>query len=314
MSSTDGGTDPTTKDDVLAAFDGLEYPVCTAPQLAERLPVKRRMTLNHLQDLEADGAVVALKAGGNARVWMPASVVQWWQDNRETHGFAAFSDQGEPADDGSNDGGDVPDRPDTLPEPPNGSDWSLALGGVAPSGTVVYTAPDDDTALWLRPGDGVVRLDSVEVAETDGRPWGLEVLRDAGGAMTWDGAFEVASDWMANHPTADPRGATDDSADAGGAAGAPVELGALADGWSGEHVDARLDAASEALARLRDRADDGDGRVQAGDVRDWADALAPDAQNPDTFWRKTVRPAFKLAADDGTVEFTRNKGYRWTGE
>lgn len=213
-------TNGTTLEDVLETIADYDRPIFTASELAEELPIQRRMTLYKLEDLETRGDVVSQQAGANARVWYPASLLEWWADR---------------ADD---------------------------VGAIAE-----YVATHEGTADPTEEFDPDFDVDEAlqEAAETD-------------------------------------------------ASAVDVDLDRFHDEWDGDYVEERLDAAEVALERLQEAADGNGGTYRsAGDVREWADELAPPSQQPDTFWRKTVRPAFKLAAEEGKTEYTRNKGWRWTG-
>lgn len=52
-----------------------DRPICTAPELAERLDQSRRKTLGDLRLLERNGEVKSFKAGANARVWWPTNIL-----------------------------------------------------------------------------------------------------------------------------------------------------------------------------------------------------------------------------------------------
>lgn len=210
-------SEPTTLEDVLEAIADRQRPVSTATELAEELPIKRRMTLNKLQDLEERGDVVSQDVGARARVWYPASLLEWWDRHGETHAFSVYSD----------------DEP-------------------------------------------------------------------AGGTDEFDPEFDV--DAALEEATQDGPTPTD------------VDVSKFYDDWAGNHVETRVEAARVALGRLRDaREADAKSFRSAGDVQEWADELGPPNQSPDTFWRKTIRPAFKHAADEGKTEYVRNKGWRWIG-
>lgn len=79
---------------------------------------------------------------------------------------------------------------------------------------------------------------------------------------------------------------------------------------AGDRREAQREAARAALTWLRDRNGPATGS-------EFQDALLPehaiDGQSPTTFWRKTVRPALKLAVDDELVTYREgHHDYEWT--
>lgn len=97
-------------------------------------------------------------------------------------------------------------------------------------------------------------------------------------------------------------------------AGDDVDLRALLDEWppAGQQKrEQRRQAGLAALEYIRDV-----GAATAGDVKDAAEPDAPvDGQSPDTWWRKSARPALERARDAGLVTFTDgSKVWEWIGE
>lgn len=67
---TDGGRKPrVTDDDLLAVFDDTDDPVLSTAEVADRLPIKRRGTLDRLRRLEDQGDVASKSIGGRNTVW-----------------------------------------------------------------------------------------------------------------------------------------------------------------------------------------------------------------------------------------------------
>jgi len=67
---TDGGRKPrVTDDEILAVLRDHSDPVLSTAEIADRLPIKRRGTLNRLRELEEEGAVVSKQIGGRNTVW-----------------------------------------------------------------------------------------------------------------------------------------------------------------------------------------------------------------------------------------------------
>ena len=69
-STNKGGRKPrVTDDDLLDVFYSTTDPVLSTAEVAERVPIKRRGTLNRLQALEDDGHLESKQIGGRNTVW-----------------------------------------------------------------------------------------------------------------------------------------------------------------------------------------------------------------------------------------------------
>ena len=113
-------------------------------------------------------------------------------------------------------------------------------------------------------------------------------------------------------PPADPadRRPTPDASDATRPEGAD-EIGDALDGWEPDaEADARM-ARSQTRRAAEHLRSVGEYR-RAGDLKD---ALAEDSTlGARTWWERAVRPGLNHLADAGLVEYTKNQGYRWTGD
>lgn len=121
-------------------------------------------------------------------------------------------------------------------------------------------------------------------------------------------AGDVKADLGEYEPDADGQPASDsDTGDA--------EIDDALDGWRpGQSLDRReqrRDAGRAALHFLKNR-----GVASASEFREYVEPDNPvDGQSPDTWWRKTARPALKRAQEAGLVAFDDGeKAYRWSGE
>ncbi|AEN07949.1 hypothetical protein Halar_0014 (plasmid) [halophilic archaeon DL31] len=106
----------------------------------------------------------------------------------------------------------------------------------------------------------------------------------------------------------------DTNAESGRTRGESDVVAEVLDGWPpvGERKrEQRRQAGSVALEYLREV-----GGATARDVKENAEPDAPvDGQSPDTWWKKTARPAFKQAEDAGLVTFTDgSKVWEWVGQ
>jgi len=72
----------------------------------------------------------------------------------------------------------------------------------------------------------------------------------------------------------------------------------------------RRDAGIAALEYLQEVVE-----ARAGDFKEEVEPAAPvDGQSPDTWWKRTARPAVQEAADAGAVDYNNGtKVYTWTG-
>jgi GTP-sensing pleiotropic transcriptional regulator CodY len=67
---TDGGRKPRATDaDILDGFRETDDPVLSTAEVADRLPIKRRGTLNRLQNLRDAGELEAKQIGGRNTIW-----------------------------------------------------------------------------------------------------------------------------------------------------------------------------------------------------------------------------------------------------
>lgn len=78
---TDGGRKPRATDtDILEVFRETDDPVLSTAEVADRLPIKRRGTLNRLQNLRDTGELEAKQIGGRNTIWWLADST----DSRES--------------------------------------------------------------------------------------------------------------------------------------------------------------------------------------------------------------------------------------
>ncbi len=110
----------------------------------------------------------------------------------------------------------------------------------------------------------------------------------------------------------DPHPSTSEDTTAESSSG---DIGEILAGWPGpreEHQERRREVGTAALDWLRDRG-------QPASASDFKDALLDDypveGQSPDTWYRKSVKPALDLAKDAGGVEYRDGyHDYEWVGE
>jgi len=106
-----------------------------------------------------------------------------------------------------------------------------------------------------------------------------------------------------------------DSRDGGGhPADPPESIEEALEGWPGhgkENRERRHEVGTRAVQWLRER----DAPASGGDFKEALyDDLTVPAQSPDTWWRKSVRPAVQRCVDAGLVEYREgHHDYRWTG-
>ena len=67
--STPGRKPRVSDGDILKTFRATDDPVLSTADVAERLPIKRRATLNRLEALEDRGRLDSKVIGGRNRVW-----------------------------------------------------------------------------------------------------------------------------------------------------------------------------------------------------------------------------------------------------
>jgi len=60
--------------DIFSLFRDIDEPVLTTSEIANKLPIGQRATLNRLQKLESEGAMEKKKVGAKGAVWWPSNL------------------------------------------------------------------------------------------------------------------------------------------------------------------------------------------------------------------------------------------------